>query len=488
MNTIDCKTDIDINFKEILDHLECPICITDSNGVTKYINQAYIAENPMIEPERMIGRHIQEIVDEGNYFDKTIDLRVIQEHREILDLLNHHLMPDKNAFVSGRPIYDQQKSVKHVVSILYVDSFFQRLHTHFNYPLRPLSSFEGTVKTDAPKDPQLDTSIIGTNRAMQKIKAMIMKVAPADVPVLITGESGTGKEVIANAIQQNSTRVDKPFVKVNCAAIPNGLLESELFGYERGAFTGAAANGKIGLFEQANGGTIFLDEIGDLPFEAQSKFLRVLQQQEIQRVGGNKIIPLNVRIIAATNSDLEEKIQQKQFRSDLFYRLNVIPLWVPPLRQRPEDIPLLIDHFCHQFDVIYRRIVRFSNRSIAKLKAHVWQGNLRELKNLIEYLYVCSSENYIDETMLTEYLCQNFPAEPSLPLSSCVETSLHDFCLEQITDNMPLKTVVEDVERHLLRLALEQYKTTYKMAEKLGVAQPTIVRKLHLLGIVGNKK
>ncbi|AUP76297.1 hypothetical protein CWS02_04295 [Enterobacter sp. EA-1] len=231
--------------------------------------------------------------------------------------------------------------------------------------------------------------LIGASEAMTTLKRLIMKVAPIDASVLITGESGTGKDVVATLLQQLSPRRDKPFVKINCAAIPANLLESELFGYEKGAFTGALARGKPGVFEQANGGTLFLDEIGDMPWEAQSKLLRVLQDKVVQRVGGMGTLQLDVRIIAATNADLQGQIRKGTFRKDLYYRLNLIPMQTPPLRQRRDDIPLLLDFYSRQFDKHYRRIIRFDDAGVARLAAYDWPGNVRELRNFLEYMYVC---------------------------------------------------------------------------------------------------
>jgi two-component system nitrogen regulation response regulator NtrX len=230
--------------------------------------------------------------------------------------------------------------------------------------------------------------IIGESKPMRLLYEQIIRVAPTNGRVLITGETGTGKELVARAIHRNSRRANGPFIKVNCAAIPEELIESELFGHEKGAFTGAIST-KVGKFEQAHGGTLFLDEIGDMSLSTQAKVLRTLQENEIQRVGGGKVIKVDVRVIAATNKDLEKEIREGRFREDLFYRINVIPLHVPPLRERKEDIPLLTDHFIRQFcRENGKRLKSISPEALKLLQRYDWPGNVRELRNIIERLII----------------------------------------------------------------------------------------------------
>lgn len=229
-------------------------------------------------------------------------------------------------------------------------------------------------------------NIIGESQALREVKLRASAVAKGPSTVLITGESGTGKELFARAIHNASLRADLPFIPINCSAIPDALLESELFGYEGGAFTGAKASGKPGIFEMAEGGTIFLDEIGDMPLNLQAKLLRVLQERKIQRVGGTKAVPVDVRVIAATHQDLTLKIEKGQFREDLFYRLNVIPITIPPLRKRTEDIPALIRFFCGKYaPVLDRQITGIADDALQILRNYSWPGNVRELENAIEY-------------------------------------------------------------------------------------------------------
>lgn len=232
--------------------------------------------------------------------------------------------------------------------------------------------------------------MIGQSAAIQKVREMIDKVAPTDARVLITGENGTGKEVVARLMYEQSNRSSAPFVEVNCAAIPSELIESELFGHEKGSFTSAIKQ-RIGKFEQADGGTIFLDEIGDMSLSAQTKVLRVLQENELTRVGSDKSIRVNVRVFAATNKNIKDEIEKGNFREDLFHRLNVIPVHVPPLRERREDIPLLVEHFtsliCSEQGI---PVKKFNRDAIELLKNKDWTGNIRELRNVVERLIILS--------------------------------------------------------------------------------------------------
>lgn len=233
-----------------------------------------------------------------------------------------------------------------------------------------------------------DGEILGKSKAIQNILQMIDKVAPLDTRVLITGENGTGKELVARAIHKKSERKEKSFVEVNCAAIPNELIESELFGHEKGSFTGAVQQ-RIGRFELANKGTLFLDEVGDMSLQAQAKVLRAIEDGKIERVGGGKKIDVDVRLIAATNKNLKDEISKGTFREDLFHRLNVIPINVPPLRERLEDIPILVDHFANDISLKHKKpLTKFSDDAIQVLKNQSWTGNVRELRNIVERIII----------------------------------------------------------------------------------------------------
>ncbi len=280
-------------------------------------------------------------------------------------------------------------------------------------------------------------TIVGTSGKMQEIFKLIGRVAPTDATVLIQGESGTGKELFADAIQRHSLRKDKPFVKVNCGALPESLLESEIFGHEKGAFTGAVAL-RQGRFELANGGTIFLDEVNNMPPSLQMKLLRVLQQKTFERVGGKQTLTVDVRVIAGTNTEIEQEMKAGRFREDLYYRLNVIHIKVPPLREHPEDIPSLIEHFVKKFGMSKSIVV--SNAVVEKLCAYSWPGNIRELENIIQRAIVLAQ----GEIITIEHLPLTLRAEDELVPRSVLWQ-----------DGVSMKNILEDVEKQLIVNALQ---------------------------------
>ncbi len=305
--------------------------------------------------------------------------------------------------------------------------------------------------------------MVGSSPAMQTIREQIQKVAPTDGRVLILGESGTGKELIARAIHENSRRRDKPFVRVNCAAIPEELIESELFGSEKGAFTGAVET-REGKFSQADGGTIFLDEVGDMSLKVQAKVLRVLQEGEFEKVGGRKTEKVDVRVIAATNKDLEEEVRQSRFREDLYFRLNVIPIVSPPLRERREDIPLLVEHFIQSYcrENGYRQI-RMSPEAMEVLQRYDWPGNIRELKNIIERLIIMTGQDVVTVADL--------PLHLQIPE---VQIDAH------ATAPLTLKAMKEKVERdYILAILRSQNWNISRAARILGIDRTNLHKKIN---------
>ncbi|GKT07395.1 sigma-54 dependent transcriptional regulator [Desulforhabdus sp. TSK] len=308
--------------------------------------------------------------------------------------------------------------------------------------------------------------IIGKSEPMQAIYRMIERVARTDSTVLITGESGTGKELIANALHYNSERKDKPFVPINCGAIPEELLESELFGHEKGSFTGAYRE-RLGRFELAHQGTIFLDEIGEMSYKLQVKLLRFLQEKKFERVGGTRTVQVDTRIVAATNKDLEKLVAEGAFREDLFYRLNVIPIRVPPLRERTEDIPLLAQHFLKQHsqqkDILMKKI---SRAALAAMQNYLWPGNVRELENAIERLVILTEGDEIQLDDLPERMCQR-QAKPN-------------FSSIGLEDNgIDLKGTLEDLENNLILEALKKAGGVKNQAAKLlGLNRTTLIEKM----------
>ncbi len=354
---------------------------------------------------------------------------------------------------------------------------------------RDVSNQVSLLKQELKDRYQVEKNIIGNSPAMQEVYKTIGKVAGSDVTVLIQGESGTGKELIARAIHFNSTRLGKPFVAINCAAIPRDLLESELFGSERGAFTGSTER-KTGKFEQANHGTIFLDEIGDMPLDLQAKILRVLQEQEINRIGGSQNIPVDVRVVAATNQELLEKVRNREFREDLFYRLNVVPIHLTPLRERREDVPSLVDYFlertCGEMEMPDKRC---APEALELLCNHSWPGNVRELENTIKRAVILSSDPLLtphDFTGLSDHQATIHAAPQEQSLEALVEAKLRTafYGIEKLEKGDIYDRVLEQVERPLIRYTLEKTRgNQVRTADILGINRNTLRKKITELGI-----
>ncbi|HEA7053343.1 TPA: sigma-54-dependent transcriptional regulator [Escherichia coli] len=323
---------------------------------------------------------------------------------------------------------------------------------------------------NAPDEPHIE-QLVGECRVMRQLKRLISRIAPSPSSVMVVGESGTGKEVVARAIHKLSGRRNKPFIAINCAAIPEQLLESELFGYVKGAFTGASANGKTGLIQAANTGTLFLDEIGDMPLMLQAKLLRAIEAREILPIGASSPIQVDIRIISATNQNLAQFIAEGKFREDLFYRLNVIPITLPPLRERQEDIELLVHYFLHlhtrRLGSVYPGI---APDVVEILRKHRWPGNLRELSNLMEYLVnVVPSGEVIDSTLLPPNLLNNGTTEQS----DVTEASEAHLSLDDAGG-----TALEEMEKQMIREALSRHNSKKEVADELGIGIATLYRKI----------
>ncbi len=313
----------------------------------------------------------------------------------------------------------------------------------------------------------------GNSPPMAKLKEQIKLVAPTNASVLITGENGTGKELVARSIHFSSLRREEPFVEVNCAAIPEELIESELFGHEKGAFTGAVAQ-KKGKFDLADGGTIFLDEIGDMSLKTQAKVLRILQERKFERVGGTKTVEVDVRVIAATNKNLEGEIKNGNFREDLFFRLNVVPFTVPPLRDRKEDIPLLMEHFLRMYHLREgREEKRFSPESVELMKNYDWPGNVRELKNIIERMIIMTPGEIISVEDLPQYMANMDAGREAVPPK-----------LENIMEYGTLREAREEFEKEFILQKLEENNWNIsKTAEMIELERSNLYRKMKSYGI-----
>ena len=446
-----------IDFREICENLYDGIHVTDGTGTIIFINQAY-TRTTGIKPEDLLGRKVSEVEREGKLYKGAVTDTVLAQRRRVNSVAT--IFPlNKEVLVTGTPVFAPDGSIKMVVTNTRDFPELKRLEQQL------LTLTEERQKADEELAYLRQQQTGGKqmyyhSAAMRQVVELIHTVAPTDVTVLITGESGTGKELIANEIYQNSTRRGKPFIKVNCAAIPAELLESELFGYEKGAFTGARRSGKSGMFELANTGVILLDEIGDMPLPLQAKLLRVLQQREIMRIGGSKTIQLDLRVIASTNLDLQEQVRAGRFREDLYYRLNVVPIELKPLRERKEDIPYLVERFCADFSKKYGKDTRISAAGMDLLQSYRWPGNIRELENMLERIVVTNSGGIITRDVVYSALNPDGSHSHLNPAAGGT-----------------LRQQVFAFEREVILQAVEREGSLRKAAKALGVDHSTLVKK-----------
>ncbi len=439
--------------------------ITDNKGLTLRINKAVTRMTGLGEDD-LLNKTMYELVDKG-ILSRSASIMVLEQKKPVTTTLK--TITGTLLLVSATPVFDENGEIFRIVtSVRDVSELnvlkqkveqLEELRHHIEFQMNEMRM-------------KLSSDFIFKNKEMEKIVYQAMKVGGVDSTVLISGESGVGKEVIGEIVQKNSSRVNGPFVKLNCGAIPENLLESELFGYESGAFTGARKQGKPGLFEVANGGTILLDEIGDIPLHLQVKLLRAIQQREIMRVGGTQTIKIDVRIISITNKDLATMVKNGTFREDLYYRLNVVPIHVPALRDRREDIPHLIRHFMSVFNERYNMQKTIDQEAIEALMLYDWPGNIRELENLVERLIVTSGNEDIGQTQLPGYI---FRIDENAFSASGQPVSVNRI--------VPLKSAVESVERILLEKTFAIADSCHKVASILEVDTSTISRKANKYGI-----
>lgn len=441
------------------------IWITDGNGKVLFSNAAN-ATLLGVEKEDLEGKTTQELLRDKVFSDSVILPAIEKKTQQTKVCYNYNTQ--LTVLATATPLLDSNGDVEFVFNNV-------RDITDLNNIQNSLHDKEEIIRLQNQQLEDmkmrlgigLDT-IVAKSKAFRDVVELALRVGNFDgATVLILGESGTGKELVAELIVQNSPRKDKPFVQVNCGAIPENLVESELFGYEKGAFTGADTRGHKGLFETANGGTIFLDEIGDLPLHMQVKLLRVLQQKKIMRVGGTQQIDLDVRVIAATNKNLEEMIQNGTFREDLYYRLNVVSLNIPPLRERNEDIVPLINHFLAVINQKYQTNKSFLYDTIDAFENYSWPGNVRELENVLENLVITTPEDVIALKNLPQKFQDAVPER--LPLHGPADAD---------DEIYPLKETMDRIERSIINHAIQQCGSVRKAASALKVNPSTIVRKL----------
>ncbi|ELI3913107.1 sigma-54-dependent transcriptional regulator [Escherichia coli] len=423
-------------FATMIDNMDQGVLVVDADNRVQFVNQTALKTLGVVQ-NNIIGKPVR-------FRPLTFESNFTHGHMQ-------HIVSwdDKSELIIGQLHNIQGRQ-------LFLMAFHQS-HTSFSV-------------ANASDEPHIE-QLVGECRVMRQLKRLISRIAPSPSSVMVVGESGTGKEVVARAIHKLSGRRNKPFIAINCAAIPEQLLESELFGYVKGAFTGASANGKTGLIQAANTGTLFLDEIGDMPLMLQAKLLRAIEAREILPIGASSPIQVDIRIISATNQNLAQFIAEGKFREDLFYRLNVIPITLPPLRERQEDIELLVHYFLHlhtrRLGSVYPGI---APDVVEILRKHRWPGNLRELSNLMEYLVnVVPSGEVIDSTLLPPNLLNNGTTEQS----DVTEVSEAHLSLDDAGG-----TALEEMEKQMIREALSRHNSKKEVADELGIGIATLYRKI----------
>ncbi len=453
-NTININTELESikeikdKFGSILNHINDGICLMDSRGIITYVNTVYKIIFD-IKSQNIIGKNAKDI------YPKRPSVQALYQKSNILN----SLMIESN----GKKIISNSNCI-------FVNNVFEGVLTTYKditdlkdmmYSLdkanQKIEYYEQELKKKNKVHEAFDF-IIGRSSSLQDAIAMASKAAKTSATVVIRGESGTGKELVAKAIHEASKRNDGPFIKVNCASIPENLLESELFGYEKGAFTGAIKR-KIGKFELANNGTLFLDEIGEINYNLQSKLLRAIQEREIDRIGGNETVKIDIRIITATHRNLEQMIMDNEFREDLYYRLNVIPIMLPPLRNRKGDIPLLVEHFiqkiCQSEDINIKTI---SSEALKYLQEYTWPGNIREIENIIMRVITLSDEDQIEIDVFPNFIKSVFNTQNA----NLINLKNGDMAS------------MEEYDKEIVKLALEKHKTFNKAAKALGITHRTV--------------
>lgn len=435
--------------KKILDNSYDEIFVTDKNGVTIYVNNA-CQRNYGVEPSKLIGQEAGEMAFDG-YCYPPITPIILREKRRIT--LEQETITGRKTVTTAEPIFDQNGELELIV--MNVRDIYQiaEVKHDLEKTLQLVEQYKLEIEELRKKVQYSD--LVARGKKMEEILELVNRVAPVDSNILILGESGTGKGVMARHIHNLSTRKGGPFITINCAAIPDQLLESELFGYAPGTFTGADKKGKIGLIELANGGTLFLDEIAEIPLSLQAKILHVIQEFKFTPVGGRDSRKMNCRIIAATNADLNKMVKDGKFRGDLYYRLNVIELEIPPLRERPEDILPLIYFFLNRYDKKYKTSHQFSQDCLDILFQHQWPGNIRELEHLVERLVVTIQDSIIKPDDLPKSYRKNDKED-----------------IISFTDASTLENAIEQVEKRFVTEAYKRYRSSYKVAKALNVSQP----------------
>lgn len=451
-------------YEDIFDNMPDALYVLDEKGNMTYVNYAMIKKFD-IPRDELLQYNVFDMYDDG-LIDYVISRNVYEQKKEVVmcqKIFNSH-GKEQMQMVSQMPILNDNGDIQYIIGVM------RDMEELIGYYYDGLNKYQA-VKEIENKRPDDNKLLVYNSQQMSDLIRIMNNVAPTDANILIQGESGTGKEVVAEYIHQMSERRNKEMVRINCAAFPETLLESELFGYEKGAFTGALGSGKKGLIETANESTLFLDEVNSLPLALQGKILRTIETKMVQRIGSDRPKRIDFRLIAATNEDLSECIKKKTFRADLYYRLNVIPAIIPPLRERPSDIEPLIEYFLNKYCKKYGREKTFSPEVMNVLKNYAWPGNVRELKNFVERIVLISASSV--------YCIKNIPPQMLdgqllLPKGQSGEGTVG--C--QFDSRLSLEENLDAYEKQIIESVVQQYGSGKSAAEVLKVNQSTISRKM----------
>lgn len=446
---------------EMFNKLQDGIYITDEKGKTLYVNDSFVNLSGLSR-ELLVGKTVYELVKE-KILPNSCCAKLIKDKAEVSTINNYY--EGQKCLVSGSPIFDSKNRLKRTIAVVRdvseLDLLMKEIAKDETLTLSYAKRINTTIKLNS------DEQFVSENKYMKSVYKRAKKLANFDSTVLILGETGAGKDFLASYIHRNSIRSKTgSLIKINCGAIPEHLLESELFGYEEGAFTGTQKGGKKGLFEEANDGTLFLDEIGDMPYTLQVKLLNVINDRKFYRLGGTKAIDFNARIISATNANLEKLIEERKFRSDLYYRLNVINISIPSLKNRQEDILPLARGFLEYYNNKFKKSCFFSSDILELFLVYSWPGNIREMENLIERLVLISDEACIDAKAFREQVSNKYKAD-----------LLKHRRVVSIDDDLSLNEQINMFEKSVIQRTLSKTRTLKEAAEKLGIHISTLVRK-----------